>query len=242
MGSHADSAGVQDDIAGSDLGEIALRDKFRDRSEVLVDVIDQGLSELRIEVGDVDLACAVVSQNRAHRAACTAGTEAEEHALARLDPALFRNGSVESGAVSIVALQLSFRSLDNSVAGAHLFAQRIQLIKILQDLDLVRLRYREPCEVHVTKSVDDVAEVLVAGLSVEIEHVEPCGLVTLILHSGSKGLAKRISEQRDEFGIDIDIHKRNLPPLIFFQLHIPAGIPVKSPLRTKNEITRFRWP
>jgi hypothetical protein len=50
------------------------------------------------------------------------------------------------------------------------------------------------------------------------------------------------AEQRDEFGIDIDIHKRNLPPLIFFQLHIPAGIPVKSPLRTKNEITRFRWP
>ena len=187
-----------------------MGDELGHRGEVLVDVVHQLLGAVLIQVGDVDLAGAVVGQHGADGPAGAAAAEAEEDGLIHLHAALLGDGGVEPDAVGVIADQLALGGLDHGVAGAHLLAQGVQLVQVLQHLHLVGLGHGEAGEVHVPDAVDDVGQMLVIGLGVEVDHVQTGGLVPGVLHPGGEGLPQRGADQGDHFGVDVNLHNSDL--------------------------------
>ena len=155
MLAHADAAGVEDHVAGGQLGEVAVVDELGHGGEIVVDIVGQGFGAGLKYIGDVDLTGAVVGQDGAHSAAGPAAAKAEEHGLVHLDSALFGKGGVEAHAVGVVANKLALGGFDHSVAGAHFLTQGVQLVQIAQGLREEAVAEDHPPRQHQHAHPDD---------------------------------------------------------------------------------------
>ena len=132
---------------------------------------------------------------------------AEKYASPYVYAALFGDGAKKAVTVGVIADERSVLCFYDGIAGAHLPAQGVKLVQILQDLHFVGLGN---CSAgkggHMADAVYDLPQMGLVRFRVEIPHIQPRGVVRRVLHTGGEGLTQRGPDEGYKFRVDVDVH------------------------------------